>query len=325
MRHLKSFVPLLTSCAKKKNSVPMRYDPTYAESLIERCRWTLAKTYPSIPHEYIVRGKCELTDEEFVYLVNAQREYGKVEKWHRYEFPYLYVGKYKYWTMGERIEETIIINRQRVEKNSEDVCDARLLINEFIKLGRSIFLRNQTLEALNYDEQIRVRRVASLLKAFTGMSSIGDYEIVEQYMFKMDDRLLEGSPMTEEAVENAKKQLVWAAYPSRIEKSVSKLLESDIERAELICLFIKRLEKCRRIVSQCDVNGTLPDTIESKVANGLYSPVLNYLHDKLLDIIILLLGEKFEKKIPMQVMLDVYNYPRETDKELNDGIVGYMN
>lgn len=41
----------------------------------------LGKTYISIPHEYIVRGRCGLTDDEFVYLTNAQREHGIPEQW----------------------------------------------------------------------------------------------------------------------------------------------------------------------------------------------------------------------------------------------------
>lgn len=102
----------------------MEYDESYARSLIVRCQWTWAKTYISIPHEYIVRDKCGLTDAEFVYLINAQREYGIPEQWHKYNFPYLYIDGYKYWTMGSPIEETTVINRQKVfsEFDSIDVA-----------------------------------------------------------------------------------------------------------------------------------------------------------------------------------------------------------
>jgi hypothetical protein len=43
--------------------------------MVSRCQWTFAKTMPWAPHEYIVRGKCPLTEEEFVYFVNMQREH----------------------------------------------------------------------------------------------------------------------------------------------------------------------------------------------------------------------------------------------------------
>lgn len=92
----------------------MDYSESYARTLISRVHWTWAKTYISIPHEYIVRGRCGLTDAEFVYLINAQREYGIPEQWHKYNFPYLYIDGYKYWTMGSPIDETTVINRQKV-------------------------------------------------------------------------------------------------------------------------------------------------------------------------------------------------------------------
>ena len=92
----------------------MDYNEGYAKSLIEKGKWIWAKTYPSIPHEYIIRNKCGLSDDEFLYLVVAQRTYGVHEQWHKYNFPYLYLDGYKYWTMGDAIEETIILNRQKV-------------------------------------------------------------------------------------------------------------------------------------------------------------------------------------------------------------------
>ena len=100
----------------------MTYDESYARTLIARCQWTWAKTYVSVPHEYIVRERCGLTDAEFEYLVQAQREYGIHEQWHKYNFPYLYVDGYKYWTMGAPMEDTIVLNRAKVkeEKNNHE-------------------------------------------------------------------------------------------------------------------------------------------------------------------------------------------------------------
>lgn len=84
--------------------------------MITRCKWTFAKTMPWCPHEYIVRDKCPLTDEEFLYFVDMQRRFGIKEHWGKYYFPYLYIDDYKYWTMGDSYENTIIINRAKVTK-----------------------------------------------------------------------------------------------------------------------------------------------------------------------------------------------------------------
>ena len=99
----------------------MQYDESYARSLISRVQWTWAKTYVAVPHEYIVRGRCGLSDEEFEYLVHAQREHGIPEQWHKYNFPYLYIDGYKYWTMGDAIEDTTIINRQKVFSEFDNI------------------------------------------------------------------------------------------------------------------------------------------------------------------------------------------------------------
>ena len=82
--------------------------------MITRCKWIFAKSMPSAPHEYIVRDKCPLTDDEFVYFVEMQRQHGVNEKWGKHNNSYLYIDDYKYWTMGAPVEETIVMNRAKV-------------------------------------------------------------------------------------------------------------------------------------------------------------------------------------------------------------------
>lgn len=86
------------------------------QGFIDKCQWGWAasEAYRDIPHEYIVRRRCALTDSEFVEFVKAQREFGIHERWGSYNNQYLYVGGYKYWTMGDTIPNTIIMNRQKL-------------------------------------------------------------------------------------------------------------------------------------------------------------------------------------------------------------------
>ena len=129
----------------------MTYDDSYARQLIARCQWTWAKSYLSIPHEYIVRDKCGLTNQEFEYLVQAQREYGIHEQWHKYNHPYLYIDGYKYWTMGDAIKDTVIINRQKVFTEFDSLDhqeEARnpAHIQEVAKLFNSVFAGREVYE-----------------------------------------------------------------------------------------------------------------------------------------------------------------------------------
>lgn len=92
----------------------MTYDYETLREYVNRCKWGWATSMIDVPHEYIVRGKCALSDEEFLYFVHAQRDLGVHERWGKYNFPYLYIDGYKYWTMGDTFENTIILNRQKV-------------------------------------------------------------------------------------------------------------------------------------------------------------------------------------------------------------------
>lgn len=90
------------------------YDLSRITCLLAQEEWIWAKTMPGVPHEYIVRGKCRMSEEDFLMIVHAQRDLGKYEVWGKYNFPYLYLDGYKYWTMGDTFENTIILNRQKV-------------------------------------------------------------------------------------------------------------------------------------------------------------------------------------------------------------------
>lgn len=162
----------------------MDYSKDYAKSLIAKSKWIWAKTYPSIPHEYIVRGKCGLTDEEFFYLVTAQREFGIHEQWHKYNFPYLYIDGYKYWTMGDAIEETIILNRQKVfsefdslesiiEEEDEQLVDQVFSLFRQTFDGRDVYeagcglgtsIKNLNLKPWNYRGVDPSKKAINLLK-----------------------------------------------------------------------------------------------------------------------------------------------------------------
>lgn len=92
----------------------MSYDYDKLREYVRRCRWQWATSMIDVPHEYIVKGKCAINRDEFHYFVSAQRECGVHERWGNYNFPYLYLDGYKYWTMGSPVIETTVLNRQKV-------------------------------------------------------------------------------------------------------------------------------------------------------------------------------------------------------------------
>lgn len=77
--------------------------------------WTFAKTMKEIPHEYIVKDKLSDEDKEiFVKVVIFIRENGYKQTFKGYEYTYYEIDGHKYWTMGDKIEKTIILNRAKL-------------------------------------------------------------------------------------------------------------------------------------------------------------------------------------------------------------------
>ena len=97
-------------------------DGLTAERFVAESGWRYAKTMPEIPHQYTVRDlrspdgrrTTAMGSDEFEWFVRLIRAEGVMKTWGRRTHPYLQVGGWEYWTMGDPVEETTIINRQPV-------------------------------------------------------------------------------------------------------------------------------------------------------------------------------------------------------------------
>lgn len=88
--------------------------PEEITSFIAGHAWRLAKTMPHIPHSYVVKKNCR-SEEEFERFVMHIRRHGYRAKFGKREFVYFdwpVEGViHCFWTMGEPLDKTIIINR----------------------------------------------------------------------------------------------------------------------------------------------------------------------------------------------------------------------
>ena len=87
------------------------------ESFIEKQAWIFAKTYADrAPHEYIVRGKCSGTDEEFTDMAGYIQEQGVTMHFWGHPNKYLFLGEKYYWVMkSDNNDPTMIINRANIK------------------------------------------------------------------------------------------------------------------------------------------------------------------------------------------------------------------
>jgi len=91
----------------------MQIEPDILE-FIQTSQWRFAKTMPEHPHEYVVRNwrpDRELSFERFVMVI---RERGYDEQFSGVPYRYLEIAGWKYWTMGNPLDETTVINRAKV-------------------------------------------------------------------------------------------------------------------------------------------------------------------------------------------------------------------
>jgi len=104
----------------ERSSESFRVDD--ARVYIGEVRWQFAKTMPRWPHEYTVRDwRIDLDDIfcEFVELIRAE---GVVKPWPadsptpRSHHTYLAIDGWDYWTMGDLVEDTSVINRARLDE-----------------------------------------------------------------------------------------------------------------------------------------------------------------------------------------------------------------
>ena len=89
-----------------KDSTPL---PDTVRNFVESSQWTFAKTMPEWPHEYLVRDRVD--QERFEELVRHIRVHGFEGCFYQKAIIYFAEGGFVYWTMGNPIENTKIINR----------------------------------------------------------------------------------------------------------------------------------------------------------------------------------------------------------------------
>ena len=87
-------------------------------TFINKQSWIFAKTYANkAPHEYVVRGKINGTDEEFMEVVNLIQEKGITMYFWSHPNKCIFVDDYQYWVMRDGDDDpTTILNRCRIEE-----------------------------------------------------------------------------------------------------------------------------------------------------------------------------------------------------------------
>ena len=94
-----------------KRKQRMSDDLELFKELVESKEWITARTYvKTAPHEYVLRKM--YISEEFNFMVHFIRVNGFTARFGRGKpLRYLIFGEHYYWTMGDEVGKTIVLNR----------------------------------------------------------------------------------------------------------------------------------------------------------------------------------------------------------------------
>lgn len=100
------------------------------KDFIARNKWIFAKTYAAFcPHEYVVKNRLSESDQKlFEKIAIYIREHGFPAQYGKNVRMYYVVDDRYYWTMGDPIPNTIIINRARLEDYIFEVTSSGLKV-----------------------------------------------------------------------------------------------------------------------------------------------------------------------------------------------------
>jgi len=140
-------------------------------NVINSMNWIFAKSMPRNPHEYCLRSQTD--DETFVRFVNIIRHYGYEEEYFGRVYIRLNFNDYYYWTMGDTIENTILINRKRRNGAQYDLIADKY--DDLFKDPESIAEDKEIIGMMNYTS-------GRILDIGCGTGLLADYCIFDDYV-----------------------------------------------------------------------------------------------------------------------------------------------
>ena len=99
--------------------------PDDLKAFVDSEQWTFAKTMPEWPHEYLVRDRVDAN--LFESLVRHIRQHGFEGRFYQRSITYFAEDDLLYWTMGDPLPETVIINRCKQADSYESRSKNRTL------------------------------------------------------------------------------------------------------------------------------------------------------------------------------------------------------
>lgn len=136
---------------------------------LHNAEFRFAKSMPKMPHFYTLRKNW--IDEDFAKVVLLIREHGYKRKWFKTTYIYFNINQHQYWTMGAKIEDTILINKAKINLDS----DYDILAKDYDGFYKSNFCLNQNEFVIN-NKLKDINKEHSILDIGCGTGLFLDYK-----------------------------------------------------------------------------------------------------------------------------------------------------
>lgn len=205
-------------------------------------------------------------------------------------------------------------------KKEKSSWDANRLIREYVGIAWMLNFSEQ-LEDLSWDNQVRVRRVASAVCAFISKDAdaIKPYDVIGMVFSNYENKEV----LNHSCVNDSDKTIIQSILckMSNEKWRMEHLLKSfsvDNDREQLLDVLLRY-----RIAVE-ELENTFSGVQEARTGayiginalQDLYHPILHECNEKVDELIVLLLGDSFKKCFEERELIEKFNYPTATDKDL---------
>ena len=214
--------------------------------------------------------------------------------------------------------------------------DAKRFVQEYFKMADLLkYYQGKPFDDMAWSNQIRVKRIASALRAFIGLEDAGGNP-VDLIMSVFDgwhfDSLFEGSPLQEEdhrklmalvketMNDDHRYGSLTCRYDSNEEFPPRLDWRNFHDRRYMLHVLLEYRVAAEKLISHFDglMEGTVGTYLCALAVKTSCIEPLKRNNEKIDDMIVLLLGDKFKQSFSEEVLITDYGYPKETDDELSE-------
>lgn len=214
--------------------------------------------------------------------------------------------------------------------------DGKRLVQEYFKMA-SLIKSNQgkPFDNLTWSNQIRIKRIASALRAFIGLketeenpvdllTSIFDgwqYDRLFKLSVLMEEDYVKLMALAKEAMKDDHRYESLTRMDDSLRKSPSRIeREKYRDRRYMLHVLQDYREKAEKLISHFGgmMEGTVGAYLCVLAVKGSCIEPLKHSNEKIDDMIVLLLDDKFKQSFSEEELKADHNYPKETDDELEE-------